>query len=110
MSSRAFLSATEDASVAALVAGVRASEPRALAKTITLAESTRADHRARAQRVLGDLLPHTGRSIRVGITGVPGVGKSTFIEALGLHLLEQGTGAASWIGNAGVRRWTGCGS
>lgn len=63
---------------------------RALAKTITLLESTRADHRARADELLNALLPHTGRSFRLGISGVPGVGKSTFIEALGLYLIERG--------------------
>ena len=74
----------------ALVEGVQAGQRRALAKTITLIESARADHRRRAQDVLARLLPRTGNSIRVGISGVPGVGKSTFIEALGLRLLGQG--------------------
>jgi LAO/AO transport system kinase len=69
---------------------VRAGERRALAKAITLVESTRADHRQRAQAVLGALLPDTGKSIRIGISGVPGVGKSTFIEVLGMHLIERG--------------------
>jgi LAO/AO transport system kinase len=63
---------------------------RAVAKAITLLESTRADHRARADDLLNALLPHTGRSFRLGISGVPGVGKSTFIEALGLHLIGLG--------------------
>ncbi len=63
---------------------------RAIAKTITLLESTRADHRAQADALLTELLPHTGRSFRLGISGVPGVGKSTFIEALGLYLITQG--------------------
>jgi LAO/AO transport system kinase len=63
---------------------------RALAKAITLLESTRADHRARADELLNALLPHTGRAFRLGISGVPGVGKSTFIEALGLFLVERG--------------------
>jgi LAO/AO transport system kinase len=63
---------------------------RAIAKTITLLESTRADHRARADALLNALLPHSGRALRLGISGVPGVGKSTFIEALGLFLLERG--------------------
>jgi LAO/AO transport system kinase len=67
-----------------------AARRRAIAKTITLLESTRADHRARADELLNALLPHTGRSFRLGISGVPGVGKSTFIEALGLHLIAQG--------------------
>ncbi|MCU0969239.1 MAG: methylmalonyl Co-A mutase-associated GTPase MeaB [Rubrivivax sp.] len=63
---------------------------RALAKAITLLESTRADHRARADALLDALLPHAGRSFRLGISGVPGVGKSTFIESLGLFLVERG--------------------
>ena len=63
---------------------------RAIAKAITLLESTRADHRAQADELLTKLLPHTGKSLRLGISGVPGVGKSTFIEALGLFLIEQG--------------------
>ncbi|GAB4442458.1 MAG: methylmalonyl Co-A mutase-associated GTPase MeaB [Rhodocyclaceae bacterium] len=73
-----------------LVEGVLARRPRALAKAITLIESTRRDHQARAEQVLAALLPHTGKAIRVGISGAPGAGKSTFIEALGLHLIERG--------------------
>ncbi len=76
--------------VAALAEGVRAGNRRALARAITLVESTRADHRAAATALLEAVLPHTGRSIRLGITGVPGVGKSTFIEAFGLHVIGQG--------------------
>ena len=63
---------------------------RAIAKAITLLESTRADHRTQADELLTALLPHTGKSLRLGISGVPGVGKSTFIEALGLYLIDQG--------------------
>ena len=63
---------------------------RAVAKTITLLESTRSDHRLRADALLNALLPATGRALRLGISGVPGVGKSTFIEALGLFLVERG--------------------
>ncbi len=84
------LSEPLDAADQALVDGVLACQLRALAKTITLTESQRDDHRARAQKVLEALLPHTGGAMRVGISGVPGVGKSTFIEALGLYLIEQG--------------------
>ena len=73
-----------------LVDGVLSRQRRALAKTITLIESTRADHQQRAQRVLAALLPHTGDAIRVGISGVPGAGKSTFIEALGNWLIDHG--------------------
>ena len=84
---------SEDTLLAAdqqLVDGVLAGQRRALAKTITLIESTRVDHQQRAQKVVATLLPHTGRAIRVGISGVPGAGKSTFIEALGIWLIENG--------------------
>jgi LAO/AO transport system kinase len=78
-----------------IVAQVLAQEPasvqrRTNAKAITLLESTRADHRTEADALLTALLPHTGQSLRLGISGVPGVGKSTFIEALGLYLIAQG--------------------
>ena len=63
---------------------------RALAKAITLVESKRDEHREQAQDLLNQLLPNTGNSIRIGITGIPGVGKSTFIVAFGLHLIRQG--------------------
>ncbi len=63
---------------------------RALAKAITLTESKLDSHRQEAQQLLESLLPHTGNSIRIGITGIPGVGKSTFIESFGLHLIRQG--------------------
>ena len=63
---------------------------RAIAKAITLLESTRADHRERGDALLGALLPHSGKAFRLGISGVPGVGKSTFIEALGLFLIARG--------------------
>lgn len=76
-----------------LVDGVLAAGPaqrRSMAKAITLLESTRTDHRLRADAMLEALLPATGRSLRLGISGVPGVGKSTFIETLGLYLIERG--------------------
>jgi GTPase len=73
-----------------LAAGVHTGNRRALAKAITLVESTRSDDQDAAQRLLELLLPETGRAIRVGISGVPGVGKSTFIEAFGLHLIGLG--------------------
>ena len=77
-----------------LLADLRGQAPmaqrRAMAKAITLLESTRADHRAQADALLSDLLPYTGGSFRLGISGVPGVGKSTFVEALGLYLIAQG--------------------
>ena len=71
---------------AQLLAGNR----RALAKAITLIESSRQDHRREAEALLDAVMPHTGRSIRIGVSGVPGVGKSTFIEAFGLHLVGAG--------------------
>jgi LAO/AO transport system kinase len=74
----------------ALVEGLLAGNRRALAKAITLVESTRRDHGLRAQKLLDAILPHAGRSLRLGISGVPGVGKSTFIEALGMYLIERG--------------------
>lgn len=70
--------------------GAPAVRRRAMAKAITLLESTRGDHRTQGDELLTALLPHTGRAFRLGISGVPGVGKSTFIEALGLHLIAQG--------------------
>ncbi len=73
-----------------LAEGVLAGDRRALARAITLIESTRADHRREAAKLLEALLPRTGRSIRLGISGVPGVGKSTFIEVFGLNLIEAG--------------------
>jgi len=75
---------------ASYVAGVRAGDRRVIAKTITLLESRRADHRELGQEVLDALMPATGRGIRVGITGPPGVGKSSFIETLGLSLVARG--------------------
>lgn len=72
------------------IAALRAGNRRALAKAITLIESKRDDHRAQAQSILEAVLPCTGKSVRIGITGVPGVGKSTFIEAFGLFLVGMG--------------------
>ncbi|MDB4348224.1 methylmalonyl Co-A mutase-associated GTPase MeaB [bacterium] len=69
---------------------ILAGNRRALAKAITLIESTLDAHRDQAQDLLEKLLPHSGNSLRIGITGVPGVGKSTFIEVFGLYLIEQG--------------------
>jgi LAO/AO transport system kinase len=63
---------------------------RALARAITIVESTRDDHRAISGALLEELMPHTGKSIRVGISGAPGVGKSTFIEALGNYIIDDG--------------------
>ncbi|MBP7914459.1 MAG: methylmalonyl Co-A mutase-associated GTPase MeaB [Vitreoscilla sp.] len=73
-----------------VLSGEAAQRRRAIAKTITLLESTRPEHRLRADALLNSLLPATGRAMRLGISGVPGVGKSTFIEALGLYLIGLG--------------------
>ncbi len=72
------------------VAGVRRGDRALLARAITLVESRRPEHRALAERVLGELLPETGKAVRVGITGIPGAGKSTFLEALGTRLCARG--------------------
>lgn len=69
---------------------LRQGKRRMLAKTITLVESSKEDHRAEAQTILEQVLPYAGNSIRIGITGIPGVGKSTFIETFGRYLIEQG--------------------
>ncbi|GGC58554.1 methylmalonyl Co-A mutase-associated GTPase MeaB [Hoyosella rhizosphaerae] len=74
----------------ALADAIRSNRRADLARAITLVESTRRDHRDRAQQLLLKLLPDSGSAYRVGITGVPGVGKSTFIDALGMHLVAQG--------------------
>ncbi|WP_280418750.1 methylmalonyl Co-A mutase-associated GTPase MeaB [Nocardia carnea] len=78
--------------VDALAQAVRSGERAALARAITLVESTRTDHREQAQQLLLKLTPEPGAALsnRVGITGVPGVGKSTFIDALGMSLIHQG--------------------
>lgn len=76
--------------ISQLASGVRSGTIRSLAKAITLIESRNPDHAARASELLDTLLPHTGNSIRVGISGVPGAGKSTFIEALGMKLIRAG--------------------
>jgi LAO/AO transport system kinase len=76
--------------VEALAEAVRSGDRAALPRAITLLESTRADHREKAQQLLLELTPHAGHARRVGISGTPGVGKSTSIEALGMHLIERG--------------------
>jgi LAO/AO transport system kinase len=73
-----------------LAAAVRSGDRAALPRAITLVESTRADHREQAQQLLMALMPEAGSATHVGITGVPGVGKSTTIEALGIYLIDQG--------------------
>jgi LAO/AO transport system kinase len=84
------LSSADQALVDGVVAATGERQRRAIAKTITLLESTRADHRRRADEVLNALLPASGKSFRIGISGVPGAGKSTFIETLGLFLIRAG--------------------
>lgn len=74
----------------AILGGTPMAQRRAIAKAITMLESTRADHRAQGDELLTALLPHTGRALRLGLSGVPGVGKSTFVEALGLYLTGLG--------------------
>lgn len=76
--------------VATLARAIRSGDRAALPRAITLVESTRADHREQAQRLLLELMPDAGKALHVGITGVPGVGKSTTIEALGMYLIGQG--------------------
>ena len=78
------------ADVEVLAEAIRAGDRAALSRAITLVESTRADHRDQAQRLLLELMPDAGKAVHIGITGVPGVGKSTTIEALGMYLIEQG--------------------
>ena len=73
-----------------IAAAIRAGDRRALAKAITLVESRKPAHRATAEAILDAVLPDSGTAIRLGITGVPGVGKSTFIESFGLHLIDEG--------------------
>ena len=84
------LEATDLALVSDLTGAPSLKQRRALAKVITLLESTRLDHRKRADEVLNTLLPKTGKSFRLGVSGVPGVGKSTLIETLGLYLIDKG--------------------
>jgi LAO/AO transport system kinase len=84
------LEAADQDLVKDLTGALSPQQRRALAKIITLLESTRLDHRKRADEVLNTLLPKTGKSFRLGISGVPGVGKSTLIETLGLYLIEKG--------------------
>src|ERR1700736_1764400 len=84
------MASESDDTVEALANAVRDGDRAALPQAITLLESTRPDHREQAQQLLLALLPDSGNAHRVGITGVPGVGKSTTIESLGMRLIEQG--------------------
>lgn len=73
-----------------LADGVRSGDRRALARAITLVESRRSDHRREARELLDELLPATGGAVRIGLSGAPGSGKSTLVEALGVHAIEEG--------------------
>jgi len=84
----AFEMITED--IQPYVDGIRQQDRRILAKTITLVESSRPEHQERSRRIIDQLLPATGNAIRLGVTGFPGAGKSTFIESLGVHLVNTG--------------------
>lgn len=84
------MAAPAKVSTSELAERIRGGDRSALARAITLVESTRADHREQAQELLLELMPEAGSAMHVGITGVPGVGKSTSIEALGMHLIERG--------------------
>src|SRR3546814_11291982 len=86
-------------SAADLAGKLRAGDRRALARAITLIESTKPDHTGEAEALLEALLPFSGASVRIGISGVPGVGKSTFIERLGLLLVEAGHKVAVLAGD-----------
>ncbi len=88
LSQRSASEMTQDAME--LADDMRNGDRRALARAITLIESTRHDHRAAASALLQRLTPYAGKSIRLGISGVPGVGKSTFVEALGNHVIDAG--------------------
>jgi len=72
------------------IAGVLARDSRLIAKSISIIESRAADHQAVAQKIIEGLYPHAGNAVRIGVTGIPGAGKSTFIESLGMQLLEMG--------------------
>ncbi|MFO1350613.1 MAG: methylmalonyl Co-A mutase-associated GTPase MeaB [Gammaproteobacteria bacterium] len=76
--------------VAELARALRIGQRRALARAITLVESRHADHQTAAEALLQQLLPCAGNALRIGVSGAPGVGKSTFIEALGMHIIGQG--------------------
>lgn len=80
----------ENFSVEALFEGIKSGDKRLLGKAITLVESKKAEHREKAERLLQKIMPLTGKSVRVGITGVPGVGKSTFIENFGKLAIAKG--------------------
>lgn len=84
------MSSLADLDVKALADGILAGERAALARGITLVESRRTDHRDKARRLIQAIMPHTGKAIRIGLTGVPGVGKSTTIDTFGAMLINEG--------------------
>jgi LAO/AO transport system kinase len=84
------MNSASDSTVATQCAKIVAGDRRALARAITLIESTRSDHRRQAEALIEALLPDSGKSLRIGISGPPGVGKSTFIEAFGQYAIEKG--------------------
>jgi len=86
---RGSLKASKNLSVDDFVAGILAGKISILSRAITLVESTKAEHQILAEQIINACMPHSGNALRIGITGVPGVGKSTFIESFGLHLIHQ---------------------
>ena len=87
--------------------GVVRHDMSVLARALTLVESNNSNHQLLAEELLKRLLPHTGEAIRVGITGAPGAGKSTFIEALGLNLVRQGSRVAAYLNGQSVPEFEG---
>lgn len=85
---------TLDPTIDDYVAGILAKDRGILSRAVTLIESQSSMHEKRAQKLLQELLPHTGKAKRIGITGAPGVGKSTFIEAFGCYLIQEGHSVA----------------
>ena len=79
------------------IEGVLSGDRRVLSKTITLIESARADHQKMGKQIIDQLLPCTGNAFRLGITGVPGVGKSTFIETFGMHSSAHPLPVEHWV-------------
>src|SRR3981189_2568547 len=90
--------------IRALANDLRAGHRAALARAITLIESRRGDHQAAARDLVQALLPDTGKAVRVGITGSPGVGKSTTIDALGMFLIDRGHKVAVLAGDTSPAR------
>src|SRR5438105_3344743 len=96
--------ATSHANIAELATAVRSGERRAVARAVTLIESTRPDHRREAEALIEALLPATGGATRIGITGPPGAGKSTFIERFGLDGIARGRKIAVLAVDPGSKR------